>query len=318
MINAPDNVRVAAVQLETRIADRRANIEACRKLAEAAVKEGAGWVALPEFFTTGVAWEPRIVDAIETEEGAARAFLQDFSERHGVVIGGSFLCRISSGAVRNRYLAFGNGRLIGRHDKDLPTMWENAFYEGGDPFDTGVLGSHDGVRVGAAVCWEFMRTRTARRLRNRVDVILGGSCWWSVPDLVPVVLRTRWERHNLLNVTSCIQDTARLAGAPVIHAAHCGDVMCPFFGLPPFTYRGCYEGGAAVVDATGRVIARRDRDDGEGIVSADIPLRSVEVQDSVPDRFWLRPRGILPAIAWHYHGWLGRLWYRRHVRGARA
>ena len=57
-------------------------------------------------------------------------------------------------------------------------MWENALYVGGRrrrrprgrPFT-----------VGAAVCWEFMRTPTARRLRGRVDLVVGGSNWWSVP-----------------------------------------------------------------------------------------------------------------------------------------
>ena len=163
-------VRAAAIQLATRIADPAANIAGCERLASEAVQKGAQWIALPEFFTTGVAWDPRIADAIETDSGPAATFLRDFSARHHIVIGGSFLCRISGGTVRNRYMAFANGTLIGRHDKDLPTMWENAFYEGGDPGDTGILGEYDGVRVGAAVCWEYMRTMTAQRLRGQVDV----------------------------------------------------------------------------------------------------------------------------------------------------
>jgi len=307
-------IKVAAVQLATRIADSPANMASCERLAMSAVQEGAGWIALPEFFTTGVAWEPKIADAIETEDGPAASFLRDFSARHGVVIGGSFLCRVDAGAVHNRYLAFADGVLVGRHDKDLPTMWENAFYEGGNPGDTGLLGVHEGVRIGAAVCWEYMRTMTARRLRGRVDVIMGGSCWWSIPEIVPGFLKSPWEKQNVLNAIGCIQDTAKLAGAPVIHAAHCGSVECPFFGLPPLTYRGHFEGGAAVVDASGRVIAFRRNDEGEGIVCTEIPLAAVPVQDAIPDRFWLRARGFLPAVAWHYHGLLGRLWYRRHVR----
>ena len=307
-------VKVAAVQLATRIADSSANMAGCERLTLSAVNEGAVWIALPEFFTTGVAWEPKIADAIETEDGAAASFMRDFSARHGVVIGGSFLCRVSDGAVHNRYLAFANGTLIGRHDKDLPTMWENAFYEGGGPGDTGALGSHEGIRVGAAVCWEFMRTMTARRLRGRVDVIMGGSCWWSIPELVPGFIKSVWERQNVLNAIGCIQDTARLVGVPIIHAAHCGSIDCPFFGLPPLAYRGHYEGCAAIVNASGEVIAGRSNDDGAGIVCAEIPLGSIPVYEDIPEKFWLRPRGILPAIAWHYHGLLGRLWYRRHVR----
>lgn len=307
-------VRVAAVQLATRIADSSANVANCERLALSAMKAGAQWIALPEFFNTGVAWEPKIADAIETEEGAAALFLRDFSARHGIVIGGSFLCRIATGAVRNRYMAFASGALIGRHDKDMPTMWENAFYEGGDAGDSGLLGDHEGIRIGAALCWEFMRTMTARRLRGKVDVIMGGSCWWSIPELVPGFIKFAWETRNVLNAIGCIQETARLVGAPVIHAAHCGDVICPFFGLPPLVYRGHFEGNTAIIDSSGRVIASRRNEDGEGIVCAEIQLAAKPVKDNVPSHHWLMSRGFLPTIAWHYHGWLGRLWYRRHVR----
>lgn len=313
-----NQVKVAAVQPATRIADSSAKVVNCERLALYAVKEGAQWIALPEFFNTGVAWDPKIADAIETEEGAAASFLRDFSARHGIIIGGSFLCRISTGAVRNRYMAFANGTLIGRHDKDLPTMWENAFYEGGDTVDSGLLGNHEGIRIGAAVCWEFMRTMTARRLRGNVDVIMGGSCWWSIPEFVPGFIKSSWETQNVLNAIGCIQDTARLVGAPVIHAAHCGDVICPFFGLPPLVYRGHFEGNTAIIDSSGHVIASRSNKDGEGIVCAEIQMAEKPVKDDVPGQYWLRSRGFLPAIAWHYHGWLGRFWYRRHVRKKRG
>lgn len=309
-----DRIRVAAVQLETRIADSPANISRCERLAQSAVDRGASWIALPEFFNTGVAWEPKIREAIQTEDGAAAAFLRQFSAGNNAVIGGSFLCRIESGAVVNRYLAFAGGKLIGRHDKDLPTMWENAFYEGGASADTGVLGVHDGTRIGAAVCWEFMRTMTARRLRGEVDVILGGSCWWSIPELVPGFIRGPWEERNVINTLGCVQDTARLVGAPVIHAAHCGSIACSMYGLPPLPYRGHFEGNAAIVNAYGKVLARRDSEEGEGIVYAEITPGAVRTSEEIPERFWLRSRGLLPAIAWHWQRWLGRRWYRRHVR----
>lgn len=51
-------IRVAAVQLATSIGDSTANIAACERLALQAVNEGARWIALPEFFNTGIAWDP--------------------------------------------------------------------------------------------------------------------------------------------------------------------------------------------------------------------------------------------------------------------
>jgi predicted amidohydrolase len=309
------SAKAAAIQLAVKIGDSTANIASCERLALLAVKEGAHWIALPEFFTTGVSWNPKIVGAIHTMDGAAANFLRDFSAKHQVVLGGSFLCRVSDGRVRNRYLCYVNGILVGKHDKDLPTMWENYFYEGGEPNDSGFLGTYDNTRIGAAVCWEFMRTMTARRLRNQVDVIMGGSCWWSIPTNFPKFLQKLWEPANHHSSLAAIQDSARLIGAPVIHAAHCGAIACPMPGLP-IKYTGFFEGNAAIVDASGQVLAHRSASQGEGIVCTEISLGGGETKEAIPDRFWLRDRGFLPTFAWHHQRWLGRRWYKRNVHRA--
>lgn len=307
--------KVAAIQLATKVGDSTANIASCERLSLLAVNEGAHWIALPEFFNTGVSWNPRIAAAIQTTDGAAASFLRDFSAKHQVVLGGSFLCRLPEGGVRNRYLCYARGTLVGQHDKDLPTMWENYFYEGSDPIDSGMLGTYDNTRIGAAVCWEFMRTMTARRLRNQVDVIMGGSCWWSIPTNFPDFLQRLWEPENNRSAIAAIQDSARLIGAPVIHAAHCGEIECPMPGLP-IKYRGFFEGNAAIVDASGQVLAHRSATQGEGIVYADISLGARAATGEIPNRYWLRSRGFLPTFAWHQQRWLGRRWYARNVRQA--
>lgn len=306
------SVKAAAIQLAVKIGDADANLSACERLALRAIHEGATWIALPEFFTTGVSWNPKIVQSIQSMEGAAANFLRDFSAKHQVVVGGSFLCRLPDGSVRNRYVCYAQGAFVGQHDKDLPTMWENYFYEGGDPTDTGVLGMHQNLRIGAAVCWEFMRTMTARRLRDRVDVVMGGSCWWSIPTNFPKFIQDLWEPANQQNAMAAVQDSARLIGAPVIHASHCGDIECPMPGLP-IKYKGYFEGNAAIVDAEGRVLALRRFDEGEGVVCADVSLGTREVSEPIPRGFWLRSRGPLPVFAWHHQRWLGRRWYKCHV-----
>lgn len=308
-------IKVSAIQIATQVGNSPANIASCERLATRAVHQGARWIALPEFFNTGVCWNPIIVDAIQTSEGTAARFLRDFSARHHVVLGGSFLCRQPDGSVRNRYMCFANGMLVGQHDKDLPTMWENYFYEGGDPADSGILGTYDDIRVGAAVCWEFMRTKTVQRLRNQVDVIIGGSCWWSVLTNIPAWIHRRWEPANSRNALAAVQDSARLIGAPIIHAAHCGAIECPMPGVP-LKYHGYFEGNAAIVDANGQILAHRGPTEGEGIVCAEISLGSLSPQTEIPDRYWLRKRGFLATLAWHHQRWLGRRWYARNVRNA--
>jgi predicted amidohydrolase len=305
-------MRVAAVQLEAVPADVAANLAACERLAGEAAAQGAEAIVLPEFFSTGIGFLPELVDAALPPDGAATELLRGLARRHGALVGGSFLCRDPDGDVRNAFLlARPDGTLAGRHDKDLPTMWENCFYVGGD--DDGVVEVQPGLTVGLAVCWELMRTQTVRRLRGRVDLVLAGSGWWSVDESWPPrALMRSLERRNAGVARRAAETFAGYVGAPVVHAAHAGRLRC---GMPwlPLRYDGRFEGNTVVVDADGTVLARRDAAEGEGVVVADVRPRRVEPL-AAPDRFWLHRRGALPAAVWSYQRAHGRRWYRRHAR----
>ena len=309
-------MRVAAVQLEARVADVEANLEASERLADAAGRDGAECIVLPEFFTTGIGFVEELADAAMAPDGEATELLRSLATRHGAMVGGSFLCRDADGEVRNAFLlATADGEIAGRHDKDLPTMWENALYVGGS--DDGVIRAGD-LTIGAAVCWELMRTQTVRRLRGRIDLALTGSGWWSLSEnWPPRAVMTRLEAKNHRLAIRAAASFALYVGSPVIHAAHAGRLECP---LPwsPLPYRGRFEGGTLVCDAEGSVLAYRGRDEGEGHVIADVDPGRVQPLRQPPDRFWLHDRGALAALAWNYQRLHGPPWYRQHVRGRPA
>src|SRR4051812_39644946 len=260
---------VAAVQLEAVLADVDANLAACERLADIAGAHGAKAIALPEFFSTGIGFVPALAGAALPPDGAATQLLQRLATRHGALVGGSFLCRDSDGEVRNAYLlARPDGAIAGRHDKDLPTMWENAFYVGGD--DDGVMEVDGGLTAGAAVCWELMRTQTVRRLRGRVDVVMAGSAWWSVPrSWGPGPLMDRIEVRNAATARRAAESFATYVGAPVIHAARAGRLQCRTPWLP-IGYDGHFEGATVICAADGTVLGSRDWSEGEGVVVADV------------------------------------------------
>jgi predicted amidohydrolase len=306
-------MRVAAVQLEVALGDVERNIAESERLARAAVREGAEMVALPEFFTTGAAFVPELAGAALAPDGPATAMLTRVAREERIWIGGSFLCRDPDGEVRNAFLLAGrDGELRGRHDKDLPTMWENAFYVGGD--DDGVIDAGS-FTVGAAVCWEFMRTGTARRLAGRVDVVVGGSNWWSLPDWLPRAVAGRMERRNARTALEAPSTFGRFVGAPVVHAAICGEVRCRMPELPGVPYTGRFEGGALVAARDGRILALRPRQEGSGVVVADVEVGRTAPATATPARYWLHRRGLVPAIVWNTERLQGRRWYRRNVRG---
>ena len=309
-------MRAAAIQLEARIADVDANLESAERLADLAASEGAECIVLPEFFTTGIGFVPELADCALPPDGEATELLRSLASRHGAMVGGSFLCRDDDGEVRNAFLlATAEGEIAGRHDKDLPTMWENAFYVGGS--DDGVIDAGD-LTVGAAACWELMRTQTVHRLTGRIDLALTGSGWWSMPQSwPPKALMRRAEAGNRALARRAAEQFAWFIGAPVVHAAHCGPLRCrmPWFPLP---YEGTFEGWTLISDASGRVLAGRAAEQGEGVVIAEVePGRSQPIRRP-PDRFWLHRRGAIPAFTWWYQRLWGRPWYSEHVAGRPA
>lgn len=306
-MQAPGPIRAAAVQLEARLGDTDWNLEQCERLAAEAAREGAGWIVLPEFFSSGVAFRADLDHWARPIDGAPAKLLERLGREHGAWVGGSFLARDADGHIRNAFLlADPAGAIVGRHDKDLPTMWENALYVGGS--DPGLIAAGE-REIGVALCWELMRTQTVRRLRGRVDLVLAGSGWWSIPALPPRSISTWLEDANRRRAVEAAPRFAPFVGAPVIHAAHSGSFNGVWPGLGA-VYHGHYEGGATITDGRGRVLARRDREQGPGVAVADVvPGRAAGTEP--PQRFWLHRRGAVAAAAWAYQNPLGRRHYRR-------
>ena len=305
--------KVAAIQQNAVPADVPANLAMCERLADDAAKAGAEIIVLPEFFTTGMGFLPQLAYCAQPVDGAPADLLKTLARRHHATVGGSFLCRSDdTGDTHNTFLLVDpDGQVVGRHDKDLPTMWENCFYVGGN--DDGVLPQTGGFTPGAAVCWEFMRTQSVHRMRGRVDIVLGGSAWWSVPPWPPQALTRRWEEQNAATAAKVAPAFARMVGAPVAHAAHCGDVDCRM-PMTPIGYHGHMQGGAVIAAADGSVLARRERREGAGFAVADVTIGRIPPLDSPPSGFWLHKRGPIPALMWAYQNWHGRRWYARHGR----
>lgn len=303
-MNPTTTTRVAAVQIQADLGNVDYNLELCERMADRAAADGAEWIVLPEFFSTGVAFKPDLNQTAAAPDGAPTQLLLALARRHGAHVGGSTLVRDDDGHVRNAFILAGpDGEILGRHDKDLPTMWENALYVGGTDAGRIEAGS---MTVGVALCWELMRTQTAARLAGQVDLVVGGSGWWSIPEWP---LMSGAERRNARRATTAPAVFARHVGAPVVHGAHAGEFTCPF-PATPVTYRGHCEGGAQICDAEGNVLAFRGRDEGNGVVVADVePTRSQGVPAS--DRFWLQRRGLVPALVWAYQNLHGRRVYDR-------
>ncbi|MBW1989668.1 MAG: carbon-nitrogen hydrolase family protein [Deltaproteobacteria bacterium] len=301
-------MKAAAVQMTAALGEVEKNLESAKKLAEQAFAAGAEWVVLPEFFPTAMGFSPAMDRALAADADP-EAMLVSLAVKHKGVVGGSFIHRRGRDFYNTFALALPDG-TVQYHDKDQPTMWENCYYRGGS--DTGILDTPAGP-AGVALCWEMVRTRTARRLRGKVNLVVGGSCWWDLPRGIPLLgQRLSARMDEIMDQTP--PALARLVGAPVVHAAHAGEFSCRLPLAPGVPYQSRFVGRAMIVDGEGNVLARMGKEDGEGFILADVEPGLVSPTLPLPHRFWIPrlPRTI--RLAWAYQNAHGKWTYRLRTR----
>ncbi len=304
-------MRVAAIQMEVELGVVEVNCAAAERLALEAIGEGAELIILPEFFPSAVAFHPMLLDAARPIDGAPSGLLCRLARENDAIVGGSFIAEREGGAFNTFVLAFPDGAMH-FHDKDLPTMWENCYYEPGS--DDGVLETSLGG-VGVAMCWELIRTQTLKRLAGRVGFVVGGSCWWDVPygSDSPELEAAREQNVALYEKTP--PAFARLLRVPFVHAAHTGDFEGMTPGADELPYRSRWLGRAQVVDGHGKVLAAAAQEDGEAVVIADItPGAVADGELNMPDSFWLHDMPEAALGAWDTQNSFGRQYYEEVTR----
>ncbi|OBI80639.1 carbon-nitrogen hydrolase family protein [Mycobacterium sp. 1245805.9] len=279
---ASSTLRVAAIQMLAELGDVDANLAMAQRLVRVAFERGASLVILPELFASGNAFFPHMASTTRAIDGSPAQLLVDLAREGNAIVGGSFLAWRDGHVYNTFVLALPDGSTR-RHDKDDPTFWENCYYVGGD--DDGVLHTPHGV-IGAALCWEFIRSRTAARLKGKVDIVVGGSGWWGGKDSGRSDGPSA--EFGLAVMKAAPSRFARMLGVPVVHAAHAGRFVGRSWPDSDESYPSRYLGEAQIVDGNGRILARMSRDEGEGVITADVTLGPVSGEpDPVPDSCWI-------------------------------
>lgn len=308
---------VAAIALEATTGDVQTNLQRAESLCLEAIAKGARLIALPEFFTSRVAFKEEAFKAVLPADNEAVNFLKSIAARHDCWIGGSMLIA-ECGEVYNRYHFVEPDGTIHRHDKDLPTMWENAFYAPGN--DTGAFDTHIGG-VGAAVCWELIRTQTIQRLIGKIDLAMTGSHWWTMPDNWGAFTNQAFAaiaQYNRYLAENAPSELARHLGVPVLHASHCGQFSTDFMLIPGVSktlpYHTEFVGGTQIVDAQGHILAYRQAQEGPGVVMAEVTLGAIEARRKTHRKFWLPGLPLAMKLYWHQQNLCGKSYYHQKGR----
>lgn len=274
--------RVAAIQMTIRHGRVDANLATAEKLVEEAIQKHAKWIVLPEFFTSGYGAgnDPAQIDAARPIDGEPTEMLKRLARRGECAVGGSFLAQRNGDTYNTFVLAMPDGS-IHTHDKDTPSTGDEASNFIGRSDDQGLLEVGESA-IGAAMCWELIRFRTARRLRGRVDVVLSGTAYFDSEEFDSTL---KEQTRNILRRKP--GELARLVGAPVVLASGVGRNEIGGYDNPTGKIKIEYLGDSQVVNAAGETLAMRSQADGEGVVVADIDMGRFPPIGELLDRLWI-------------------------------
>jgi predicted amidohydrolase len=258
-------IRVAAIQMKAEIGDVNANLASAERLVREAFEKEAEWVILPEFFTSAMAFNPKMLEAVSPINGKPMQLLKSLAKEYNGIVGGSFIALRDENAYNSFVLVFPDGNVF-IHDKDYPSFTENWYYIGGQ--DDGILDTPSGS-IGVALCWELVRSATANRMRGKIDIVVGGSCWWTENPDNPS------ESQSLSHLKKTPLRFCRMLGVPIVHASHIGTV--DHYSESDLSTPGkrVYLGETQIIDGTGEILARMSYEDGEGVILADVTLGEI-------------------------------------------
>lgn len=299
--------RVVAVQLAVARGQVAKNLAHIEDIVGQAVREHSpDMVFLPESASAPNVHHRDMRRVTEPIDGPTLALLRRLAREHGCLVGGGYLA-VRGKDARGTYALCEPSGAVHFHDKDQPSMWENHYYAPG--VDPGIADTEVGA-IGLANGFEWLRSRTAARLRGNVRIVAGGMCFPSFPQWA-ATRRWFWDREHATMVELARETPGRMArvvGAPCVMPSHVGDVTMDTPFAPGLDWPTILLGETQICDAQGTRLASLSYADGEGYVCADVdwvsPLEQAPMYE-VPPRFWM------PVLPWTVHA----VWYATNAAG---
>jgi 5-aminopentanamidase len=249
-------VTATAVRLAPVLGDRAANLELALAAIEAAARDGAQLVVLPELCTSGYSFESptEAHRAAEPIPGPSSSAWSEAASRLGVVVVGG-ICELDpQGVLRNSAVVIdADGALRAVYRKvHLWGIEKNVFVEGVDPAP--VVSTAAG-RIGVGICYDLWFPELARSLalRGAQTIVYPSNLTYSesqpgLPhlDVVVAVATAHINRVNVVVADRCRTERGnQWLGAALIADADGRLLAAPPPGDTPATVTATFDVGAA-------------------------------------------------------------------------
>lgn len=299
-MNEVVSLKVAAVNFNAVFANVDENIKQVANYVKQAADVGVELILFPEFFTSSMGRSEAMLD-VAVKSGHVEDILIQLASQYNIIIGGSYVLFDGKDSHNLFKLVFPDGSVF-LHKKDIPTIAENCYYTCGD--ENNILKTSIGD-IGVALCWEMNRYDTLKRLSQKVDIVLAGSCWEDLRDGTPL------RQYNKQFALQTPVTFAKLLHVPVIHSNHCGKVTAVDFydEKNPFTFQ--MVGATQIIDENGNVIARQSFDEGEGMVISEISLKRGKKKpaDINYSKYWIEDMPDQYIYAWENYSGICKDYY---------
>lgn len=257
------DIRIAVVQLQSRVGATVANIASIDRFATEAARRSIDIVCFPELCVCGYNAGNQHTPVPEPLDGDAVRALEKVGKRHGVTFLAGLLERAASGIVYNTQVVIGPKGLVGSYRKaHVPTSENGTWSQGGEL----PLFVHPKARYGIEICYDSHFPEVSALLAAKGAEILflphasGGE--------TPEEKKARWLRYM----------PAR-AYDNTVFAAVCNLVGDNGAGR-------VFAGVSFICDARGQVIAEAQSGTEEEMVVADLRAADLEEVRRVPEAFF--------------------------------
>jgi predicted amidohydrolase len=304
-LNGVVYLKIAAVNFNAVFANIGENLKQVTNYVKQASDLGVELILFPEFFTSSMGRAEVMLDVAVNSDHVEEILLQ-LAIQHHIIIGGSYILFDGRDSYNLFQLVFPDGSIFS-HKKDIPTIVENCYYTYGD--ENNILKTPIGD-IGVALCWEMNRYDTLKRMSEKVDFVLAGSCWEDLREGAPL------REYNKQFALQTPVTFAKLLHTPVIHSNHCGKVTAVDFydEKNPFTFQMI--GAAQIIDENGNVIARLPYDESEGMIISEISLEKGKRRpaDINHNKYWIEEMQYPYIYAWENYSSICREYYKNVVK----
>lgn len=182
-------LKIAAIQMSSKIGDIDFNIQKIDELIKKNIKENLDLLILPEIWTVG--WMPCEFEksAQELEKSKAFLFLSQVAKKYNInIIGGSFITKKDSKYYNSCPVINSKGELIATYDKmHLFSYYgcdEGIFVKKGN---NPIMIEINGIKIGLSLCYDIRFPELYRAYSKAgADLLINMAAW-------PMSRATHWE-----------------------------------------------------------------------------------------------------------------------------